>query len=62
MISPVSSPEQMTDEQLEQMLTKRRLEKEQELLKDAALVDVVQTKDCQELLAQYSLSKWRLKE
>ena len=46
MIVPVSSPEQMTDEQLEQMLTKRRLDKEQESLKDAAHVDVVQAKDC----------------
>ena len=36
----------MSDEQLEEMLTKRRLEREQELLKAAAHVDVVQAKDC----------------
>ena len=46
MITQVLSLEQISDEQLEDILTKQRLEREQKLLKDAAHVDVVQAKDC----------------
>ena len=45
MITPVSSLEHMTDEQLEDMLAKWRLEREQELLRDMAQVDVVHAKE-----------------
>ena len=45
MITPVPSLEQMTDEQLEDILAKRKLEREQELLKEAAHVDMVHAKE-----------------
>ena len=45
MITPVSSLEYMTDEQLEDILAKQRLEREQELLRDMAQVDVVHAKE-----------------
>ena len=45
MITPVSTLEQMTDEQLEDILSKRKLEREQELLKEVAQVDVVRAEE-----------------
>ena len=45
MITPVLSLEQMTDEQLEDILAKRKLEREQELLQAAVQVDVVHDKE-----------------
>ena len=44
-ITPVSTLEQMTDEQLEDILSKRKLEREQELLKEVAQVDVVRAEE-----------------
>lgn len=45
MVTPVSSLEHITDEQLEDVLAMRRLERKQELLRDVAQVDVVDTKE-----------------